>query len=160
MKILAIDPGNTESGYCIVDSETYKPLEFGKANNEVLRVICQKEYYNLAVIEMVASYGSAAGASLFETCVAIGRFEECIASRRKIFETVKRKQYITDLTSNPKANDAIITQYLIDRFAPNTPNRGKGVKAAPGFFYGFSKDIWQAYAIAVWKCDQLNGTIY
>lgn len=160
MKILAIDPGNTESGYCIVDSETYKPLEFGKVDNAKMRSCCLLQNYDLAVIEMVASYGSAAGASLFETCIAIGRFEDRIERTGRKFETIKRKQYITDLTSNPKANDAIITQYLIDRFAPNTPNRGKGVKAAPGFFYGFGKDIWQAYAIAVWRCDQLNGTIY
>ena len=160
MNILAVDPGSSESGICIVDSETYRPSLFGKFNNERVRSICLLNPYDIAVIEMVANYGSAAGASLFETCIAIGRFEDRIERTGRKFETIKRKQYITDLTGNPKANDAVITQYLIDRFAPNTPNRGKGVKKAPGFFYGFSKDIWQAYAIAVWKCDQLNGVVY
>ena len=28
-RILAIDPGNTESGWCIID-ETRQPIEFGK----------------------------------------------------------------------------------------------------------------------------------
>ena len=35
-KILAIDPGNIESAYCIIDSDTYTPIKFGKVENEML----------------------------------------------------------------------------------------------------------------------------
>ena len=37
MVILAIDPGNAQSGWCIIDRETMKPQDFGKTdNNELL----------------------------------------------------------------------------------------------------------------------------
>lgn len=31
--IIAIDPGNTQSGYCVIDRSTLRPLEFGKIDN-------------------------------------------------------------------------------------------------------------------------------
>ena len=34
--ILAIDPGNIESAYCVIDKKTYKPIELGKIKNEEL----------------------------------------------------------------------------------------------------------------------------
>ena len=34
--IIAIDPGNTQSGYCVIDRSTLRPLEFGKIDNAEL----------------------------------------------------------------------------------------------------------------------------
>jgi hypothetical protein len=53
-----------------------------------------------------------------------------------------------------KAKDSNIRQALADRFAPGEPNYGKGTKANQGWFYGFSADVWQAYALAVYAADQ------
>ena len=61
-----------------------------------------------------------------------------------------------NLCHKSTAKDSNITQALVDRFAPNTRNKGKGVKAEPGFFYGFKKDIWQAYALGVTYLDEKN----
>ena len=36
MPIIAIDPGNVQSGYCVIDQKTLRPLEFGKIDNEEL----------------------------------------------------------------------------------------------------------------------------
>lgn len=57
MRILAIDPGNTESAYCLIDTETYKPIEFEKVENNDLRFgMYNTNCYDLVIIEMVASY--------------------------------------------------------------------------------------------------------
>jgi hypothetical protein len=55
---------------------------------------------------------------------------------------------------NIKANDATIKQALVDRFAPDTPNHGKGTKKEPGFFHGFSADMWSSFAIATTYHDK------
>lgn len=59
MIILAIDPGNIESAYCFIDSETYKPIGFEKIKNEVLEIGLHNQTVNKidkVVIEMIASY--------------------------------------------------------------------------------------------------------
>lgn len=58
--IIAIDPGNRQSAYCVIDCNTLRPLEFGKVDNEELRnklVFANEQGWQWAVIEMVASYG-------------------------------------------------------------------------------------------------------
>ena len=50
--------------------------------------------------------------------------------------------------NNEWRKTSTIRQALIDLFAKDTPNKGKGTKKDPGYFYGFKKDIWQAMAVA------------
>ena len=160
-RLLAIDPGSSESGWVLIDTGTCRPLEFGKDENAGLldRLDWGRPEWDTAVIEMVASYGMAVGAEVFETCVWIGRFTEAI--RRYRFdraepELVKRLAVKTHLCHSAKANDSNIRQALVDRFAPGQGNHGKGTKAAPGWFYGFHRDVWAAYALAVYAADQLG----
>lgn len=161
-RLLAIDPGNAESGWVIIDAATCKPLEVGKTDNkELLYRLWDStaEHHDSTVIEMVASYGMAVGADVFETCVWIGRFAEAadgITDRPRHVELVKRLAVKLHHCHNAKAKDGNITQALVDRFAPGQPNHGKGTKAEPGWFYGFRADIWQAYALAVYAADQLE----
>lgn len=163
MRILAIDPGNTESGWVIIDTDTYKPLQFGKTENMELLMDCYTVLdWDSIVIEMVASYGMAVGAEVFETCVWIGRFFEAAtfttSDKPKRFppELVYRRNIKLHHCGTARAKDANITQALIDRFAHGAKNYGKGTKANPGFFYGFKADIWQAYALAVYAADEVN----
>lgn len=155
--ILAIDPGNIESGYTLIDIETLEPLEFGKIKNEeLMKQIENGEFHSVkhVAIEMIASYGMAVGQSVFETCVWIGRFIEAIMNYLEIMpQFIYRKEEKMNLCGSMKAKDTNIVQALIDRFAPNTPNKGKGTKKEPGWFYGFKKDIWQAYAVGVTYYD-------
>lgn len=158
--ILAIDPGNKQSGYAILDTD-YKPVDFGKVDNTTLKSIIRQAVWSKrvdrVVIEMVASYGMPVGETVFDTCVWIGRFTELIAqcpTQDAEITYVKRKEYIVDLIGSVKAKDSNVIQYLIDRFAKDTPNRGKGTKKSPGWFYGVSKDVWQAIAIGVWFLDK------
>lgn len=154
--ILAIDPGNRQSAYVVMDKDL-RPLEFKKMENEELLARIPQllgRYGDLSLaIEMVASYGMPVGASVFETCVWIGRFwQACDALPRKTL--VYRIDEKLTLCRDSRAKDANIRQALIDRFAPNTPNGGKGTKKAPGWFYGFSADVWQAYAVGVTYHDK------
>lgn len=153
--ILAIDPGNIESGVVILD-ENLQPTSRGKIDNEVLlkKIIQDFEYIDHVAIEMVACYGMAVGKSIFDTCVWIGRFSQAAREHLGIEPTyIYRKDEKMNLCNSMKAKDSNIIQALIDRFAPNTPNKGKGSKKEPGWFYGFKKDIWQAYAVGVTYYD-------
>lgn len=156
MQILAIDPGNTQSGYALIDADTRRPLNVGKIpNDELLRRLRERDLDpTITAIEMVASYGMAVGKEVFETCVWIGRFYErtWTGSRSLVY----RREVKLHHCMSAKAKDANITQALIDRFAPGEPNRGKGTKAQPGWFHGFAADMWQAYALAVLVADRLD----
>jgi len=163
--ILAIDPGNTESGYALIDPITCQPVEAGKIPNEDLldRLIMwldggEGSIDNVA-IEMIASYGMSVGQDIFETCVWIGRFQQVVESFGAFgmpCDLVYRKNVKLHHCHTIKAKDSNITQALIDRFASGQPNRGKGTKADPGWFYGFKADIWQAFALAVYTADQIE----
>lgn len=161
MKLLAIDPGNTESAYALVDATTRRPLAIDKLDNQQLvdhLASLDPGYIDHVAIEMVASYGMAVGADVFETCVWIGRFQQAVLFRAlpgMPVDLVYRKDVKLHLCGTTKAKDANISQALVDRFAAGQPNRGKGTKAEPGWFHGFRADIWQAYALAVLAADRL-----
>ena len=155
MAMLAIDPGNKESGYVIVDvfeEKIQRILDLGKVKNkEILDII---QWSTLGItdigIEMVASYGMAVGATVFDTCVWIGRFWQ----QAKVFKPdadlhrIYRKDEKICICGSMKAKDSNIRQALVDIYAPGEDNYGKGTKNRPGFFYGFKSDIWQAFAVA------------
>ena len=148
--ILAIDPGNIESAYCIIDKNTYKPVEFAKIDNTLLLIKMGELEYDTLIIEMIASYGMAVGQTVFETCVWIGRFIQ----RRTCpdFEYIYRKDEKMNLCNSMKAKDSNIRQALIDRFGI------VGTKKEPGWFYGFKKDIWAAYAVGITWLDKQKKT--
>jgi hypothetical protein len=154
--VLAIDPGPVESAYVLIDTRG-TPLSFAKVPNEALRDVLRFDRLGRmahhVAIEMVASYGMPVGAEVFETCVWIGRFAETSVVDAQL---VYRRDVKLHHCQSARAKDANITQALVDRFAPGQPNHGKGTKAAPGWFYGFKADIWQAYALAVYVADLLD----
>lgn len=162
-RLLAIDPGNTASGWVVIDTDTLEPVEFAKVPNKAFLVdltldnpLALGRTIDVAVIEMVASYGMAVGADVFETCVWIGRFHEALRRAGVDAELVKRQPVKVHHCHSAKAKDANVRQALVDRFAPGQPNHGKGTKAQPGWFYGFVGDVWQAYALAVYAADTLQ----
>lgn len=153
--ILAIDPGNIESAYVVLD-DNLKPIQFEKIENEKLinKLYFLLENVDAIAIEMVASYGMAVGKEVFDTCVWIGKFVQKIKDTTDApIHFIYRKDEKMNLCHTMKAKDSNIVQALIDRFASDTPNKGKGTKKEPGWFYGFKKDIWQAYAIGITYYD-------
>lgn len=164
--LFAVDPGPTESGFVIAKlnkdkDEIVEIVDKGKIeNNRLLEKIDTKYIYSVNfAIEMISSYGMPVGKEVFETCVWIGRFLSCagIYSEEEAEHFVYRKDEKLVLCNSPRANDSNIIQALVDRYAPGQPNHGKGTKKSPGFFYGFSKDTWQAMAVAVTWLELQNG---
>jgi hypothetical protein len=148
-KILAIDPGNVESAYVVLD-ENLKPVEFGKLENNnlknILSEIVNKNQIKCVAIEHIANMGmSAVGQTLFTTCIWIGRFTETLSRHINVIEIkeIYRREEKINLCGSMKAKDGNIRQALIDRFGV------VGTKKNPGWFYGVSKDVWAAIAVGV-----------
>ena len=149
MMVIAIDPGNVQSAYVLM--EDYKPVEFDiLPNYEMKDYLIHRQscdgYDNHVVIEMIGHYGTGmpAGKTVFDTCVWIGRFSEVAGYASMIIRpTVK-----AHLCGSARAKDGNVRQALIDRFGV------VGTKKDPGWFYGFHADIWQAYAVGVTYMDR------
>jgi hypothetical protein len=148
MTILAIDPGTTESGWCIYDGA--RVLDSGVMGNaEMLYAIPDVPADRLA-IEMIASYGMPVGREVFETCVWVGRFVQACRAPEKV-ELVYRKDVKLHLCGTAQAKDPNVRQALLDMF-PRTGG-GKtpqiGTKDQPGPLYGVSSHAWAALGVAV-----------
>lgn len=156
--IFAIDPGNELSAYVIL-GENLRPTEFGKITNDEMIGVIKDTFSPFSpfahegcrfAIEMIGHYGTGmpAGKTVFDTCVWIGRFVQEYCSICKEEPTfIMRKDEKMNLCGNMKAKDSNIRQALIDRFGV------VGTKKNPGWFYGVSKDVWQAIAVGVTYYD-------
>jgi hypothetical protein len=147
-RILAIDPGTTESGYVLYDG--CRVHESGVLQNADMLVRVQQWPAPRLAIEMIASYGMAVGREVFETCVWIGRFQQAWRDPTAV-ELVYRKDVKLHLCGTSKAKDANIRQALLDLFpcagGGKTPQIG--TKAQPGPLYGVSSHAWPALGVAV-----------
>lgn len=154
--VLAIDPGTFASGWAVMDYKTREPVACGKYENERLldELTLGFFYADLVVVEMLTSYGAPVGRETLETCVWVGRFLQAAAMDGKQIQTMNRRDVKYELTGSTRATDAMIRQYLVDRFAYGVRNHGKGTQDFPGWFYGFRADIWQAYALGVAWIDR------
>lgn len=151
--ILAIDPGNTESAYVLVEDDLSRVIEKGKVENfellDIISRISHEHNFEHIAIEMIASYGMAVGKTVFETCVWIGRFIQSVRNGFGVESNlIYRSEEKMCLCHSMKAKDSNIRQALIDRFGE------VGTKKNPGYFYGFKKDIWSAMAVAVTYHDK------
>lgn len=157
MIVLGIDPGPKQSAYVIYDSEKQKILQFGKIDNErvIEDVMYSYKYPPQALaIEMIASYGMAVGAEVFETCVMIGEFIRQAKTLHKntpstygTIHRVLRRDVRIHVCNSIKANDSNIRAALIDRYGGKALAVGK--KASPGPLFGVSKDVWAALALTI-----------
>lgn len=158
MRLLAIDPGNRETAFCLMD-ENYNIYDKGKVQNDIMiRYIWTnaKKIDHLSV-EMIASMGMAVGADVFDTCVMIGRIEQVCNQKEIEHDRVYRLEEKVCICNNSRAKDTNISHALIERFAKHDLKRGKGTKTNPDHFYGFSRDMWAAFAVGVVYLDGIRG---
>jgi hypothetical protein len=137
---MAIDPGTTESGWCLYDAG--RVIASGVEQNDDMLYRIGESVADVLAIEMVASYGMAVGREVFETVRWVGRFQQTWRDPDAV-RLVYRKDVKMHLCGTPRAKDANIRQALIDLIGP------QGVKANPGPTYGVRSHAWPALAVAV-----------
>lgn len=155
MIIIGIDPGTTQSGYVILHTNTMEILDKGIKDNKSLWDTCggfnQGFDVDVAVIEMVASYGMAVGATTFETVYWIGMFSSELQRRGTPVVLYKKKIDINPaLCFSNKAKDNNIRQALLDIFPANGGGKTPqvGTTKEPGNLFGVSSHLWSALAVA------------
>jgi hypothetical protein len=147
VRIFAIDPGTTESGYVLY--EDGKVLQCGVSSNEhmlhMLALLPIVSSNDMLAVEMVASFGMAVGAEIFETVLWTGRFIQAwvVHHPQCSWRKVYRMEVKMHLCHSPKAKDPNIRQALIDKLG------APGKKSAPGPTFGVTSHAWPALGVAV-----------
>lgn len=140
--ILALDPGTTQTGWCIYDRG--RIIGSGvKPNTDMLEMVLQAQPPEITLaVEMIASYGMAVGREVFETCVWIGRFLQAWHEPAAV-RLVYRKDVKMHLCGTTKAKDTNVWQALVDKLG------APGTKKEPGPTYGVKSHARAALAVAV-----------
>lgn len=152
--ILAIDPGTTESGWCLFAGQKGVAMSGVDKNSALLGMLLQHDnwpQHDILAIEMIASYGMPVGREVFESCVWIGRFVQSWRAPDDV-RLIYRRDVKLHLCDSSKAKDTNIRQALIDRLGPI------GTKKDPGPLYGVKSHAWAALAVAVTCFDNLSKT--
>lgn len=154
-KVLAVDPGPTESAYALFEDDKF--LSAGKRpNKDILTTIYQRSpTYDRIVIEMVACYGMPVGREVFETCVWIGRFMQCAESEYGATERIFRKDIKLHLCGSLRAKDANVRQAIIDLYGGKA--KAIGTKKNPGPLYGVKGDEWAAIGVGLTYMAKQKG---
>lgn len=147
--VLGIDPGTTETGYCLID-DNYNIHTAGKLpNGEFLTLIGQMQASHIAC-ESIQSYGMAVGREVFETAYFIGEIR-CISRLMGIpFDLYPRPEYAKSICGVSKINDSVLRQSLLLRF-------GGDKKGEPLFLLKGASDKRSAFAVAVYHMDKTRG---
>jgi hypothetical protein len=156
--ILAVDPGPLQSAFVEYDTKAKRPLNWLKAENQIVLSTIGKSRARLLAVEMIASYGMPVGKDTFQTCVYIGRFiERWSQSHDTRPRLVYRKAVKLHLCGSMRAKDANVRQALIDLFGPGK-DKAIGLKASPGPLYRMTGDCWAALGVAVTTAHRLAST--
>ena len=157
MRLIAIDPGTTESAWVVYEpfpsSMIGRVLAHGhEPNSDVLWSLRNNEHdADALTIEKIASYGMAVGAEVFDTCIWIGRFDEAWATssipHRRPARLVYRRDVKLHLCGQSRAKDPNVRQAILDLYGGKAAAMGR--KAARGPLYGVSGDVWSALAVAI-----------
>jgi Holliday junction resolvasome RuvABC endonuclease subunit len=142
--ILGIDPGPSESAFCLVDRQ-YRVIAAGKVTlQDILRVLRCAPPSQVAV-ESIKSYGKRVGAETFETCRAEGRIiQRCADLEIPCFQYGRHK-YGKGLLQDTVVNDTLLRRALLERFGVDTMAQ---LKLKDG-----KSDLRSAFAIAVFHLD-------
>lgn len=146
MSILGIDPGPTESAYCLID-DSYQIVAADKIKNEnLLNVMDAMQLVHVA-IESIQSYGMPVGREVFDTCYMIGRIIQRCDDTCVPYTLIPRPEYTRRICGVGKVTDAILRQALLLRF-------GGDKKGEPLFQLKGASDKRSAFAVAAYHLDK------
>jgi len=148
--LIAIDPGPVKSAMVALDEDGAPVHALYADNGEILNLLVHQWCDLPLYIEMIACYGMAVGAEVFETCVWIGRFMQAYGPG--LCDRVLRREVKLHICHNSGAKDANIRQAIIDRFGGK--DRAIGKKATPGPLYDIAGDLWAALAVGLYAFDR------
>ena len=158
MIVLALDPGTTQTGWCLLDDTAVKRSGVN-SNSDVLQLaVGLHNDVDVLAIEMIASYGMAVGREVFETCVWIGRFQQAWRDPDAV-QLVYRRDVKLHLCGSPRAKDPNSRQALIDLYPATGGGKTPqiGTKGQPGPLYGVSSHAWPALAVAVLVLSRMRS---
>jgi len=138
---IGIDPGNKESGWCVIQNGRIVGSGVMENNSMLDSSMMDIPWPNTMAIEWIQSMGMAVGKEVFETCLWAGRFAE---RARCPVRLIPRGQIKLHHCGSSRAKDANVCQALRDKYGE------KGTKKAPGYFYGVNSHAWQAFAVAAY----------
>ncbi len=148
MRVLAIDPGPTQSGWVQWDGNNVVAHGITPTDELLtsLRSANKELHFQHVVIEQIESLGMPVGAPVFETCVNTGRFMEALHERidcsRMSRQTVKLA-----VCGRRNANASNIRVAILDRFGGQENAIGK-IKS-PGKLFGVKSHSFAALALAL-----------
>jgi len=157
MRLLAIDPGHTESAYLQYDTVSGRPLSWAKVPNEDLLTILYNLRADAMAIEMIQSFGMAVGAEVFRTVYWTGKFAQRWEDQTgHPVRLVYRTDVKLHLTHSRRSKDPNVRQALIDKFGPGK-ELAIGLKKSPGPLYGMAGDCWSALGVAVTAAETIEA---
>lgn len=148
-RILAIDPGTTQSGWAEWESGTLHWCGINDNKDVLTRcwLAVRDCPLSVLVIEQVESYGMIVGRDVFETIRWSGRFEEAALGRERSAIYLPRREVKLALCNDSRAKDKNIRAALLEKFGP-LPTK----KTGPVPHWGIHRPkshIWSAVALAV-----------
>ena len=153
MIVLGLDPGPTNSGLALYDSDAREVIEACKSITtadamDLITRVAGKFGIDLVAIERVQSYGIA-GASLLRTAEVGGMLHRCASNLGLDVVWLYRREVLRGLDVTGKGNrDSLVRQRLIEIHGGDRAS-AVGTKARPGPLYGVASHAWQALAVAV-----------
>lgn len=152
-KVLAIDPGNRNSGWVVMSGREFIAGNASEANEDMFDVIKSHGVGDgcCVVCEWIQSYGMPVGKEVFETCWWVGRFAQYAHMHATPFTRVFRKDVKMHLCGQAKAKDANVRMAILDLYPASGGGKTPqiGTKSQPGPLRGVTSHMWPAVGLAL-----------
>lgn len=149
MRIFAIDPGSTHSGWVIFNTDTKSVEHAGNDENQKIETLLESVARNKSVDALLVEKPQLIGQQIWEqildTCIWVGRYwKTWIFTVGFVgiyfYSSQEVKRTLLGRMNVPNA-DSELRQFLLSYYGET------GTKKAPGPTYGVSKHAWRALAL-------------